>query len=233
VQRAGVREDLGTPRGKAEALSSLLEFVVAVEDRVERAEWIGRLAERLDLRRHLVEEAAAEALGKGRRGAAWSAQGSRPNGDKSEGKSWKSHLEEPPLAEKELLRAMIAHPDWKVRLDEICESSMIRDSRVRAVLEAMEECEAEGVVPGIPELLARCDVPGTDALLSRLQLEDGAPLDWSAARNCALGIHDDAIRRRLIRIQQAIEEALKQGDTERYELLNREKMSLARQLLSA
>jgi DNA primase len=230
VQRAGERQDLGTPRGKAEALSSLLEFVVAVEDRVERSEWIGRLAERLDLRRHLVEEAAADALARPARG-----RGQKPAGEvaASDERRWKSDLEEPPLAEKELLRAMIAHPDWLVRLEEICESSMIRDSRVRALLEAMEECEAEGATPAIPELLARCDVPGADALLSRLQLEDGAPLDWSAARNCALGVRDNAIKRRLTQIQQAIEEALREGDTQRYESLNREKISLARQLLTA
>ena len=231
VHRAGERQDLGTPRGKAEALSALLEFVVAVENRVERAEWIGRLAERLDLQRHLVEEAAAEALGKRPLGRGRSEQAAREEGPgKSQESSWQSDLEETPLAEKELMRAIIAHPDWRVRLDEICESSMIRDSRVRALLVAMEECETEGVAPGIPELLARCDVPGIDALLSRLQLEDGAPLDWSAARNCALGIHDDAIRRKLSRIQKSIEEALQQGDTQRYATLNREKISLARQL---
>ncbi len=230
VHRAGERQDLRTPRGKAEALSALLEFVVAVENRVERAEWIGRLAERLDLQRHLVEEAATEALGKRPLGRGRSEQTTRDGAGKSQESSWQSDLEETPLAEKELMRAIIAHPDWRVRLDQICESSMIRDSRVRALLVAMEECETEGVAPGIPELLARCDVPGIDALLSRLQLEDGAPLDWSSARNCALGIHDDAIRRELRRIQQSIEEALQQGDTQRYATLNREKISLARQL---
>jgi len=233
VHRAGERQDLGTPRGKAEALSTLLEFVVAVDDRVERAEWIGRLAERLDLQRHLVEEAAAEALGRRPHGGGRPGQTGQDGAGKSQDKSWRSGLEEPPLAEKELLRALIAHPDWRVRLDEICESSMIRDSRVRGLLVAMEECAAEGVAPGIPEFLARCDVPGIDALLSRLQLEDGAPLDWSAARNCALGIHDDAIRRKLRTIQQSIVDAERQGDTQRYEALNREKMSLARQLTTA
>jgi DNA primase len=233
VHRAGERQDLGTPRGKAEALSALLEFVVAVEDRVERAEWIGRLAERLQLQRHLVEMAAAEALGKRPRGRGQSEQRVGDGARESSERSWQSGLEEPPLAEKELLRAIVAHPDWRVRLDEICESSMIRDSRVRALLLAMEECETEGVVPGIPELLARCEFPGIDALLSRLQLEDGAPQDWSAARNCALGIHDDAIKRQLRGIQQSIEEALRQGDSQRYEALNREKIDLARQLTTA
>lgn len=233
VHRAGERQDLETPRGKAEALSALLEFVVAVEDRVERAEWIGRLAERLQLQRHLVEEAASEALGRRPRARGRHEQSAGGGAERSEGKSWQADLEELPLAEKDLLRAIIAHPDWRIRLDEICESSMIRDSRVRAILVAMEECEAEGVAPGIPELLARCDGPGIATLLSRLQLEDGAPLDWSAARNCALGIHDDAIKRRLRRIQHSIEEALQQGDAQRYEALNREKIDLARQLTTA
>jgi len=234
VHRAGERQDLGTPRGKAEALSSLLEFVVAVEDRVERAEWIGRLAERLDLQRHLVEEAATEALGRRPRGGGErQEQSTRGRAGGSSQRSWQSGLEEPPLAEKELLRAIIAHPDWRTRLDEICESSMIRDSRVRALFVAMEECETEGVAPGTSELLSRCDVAGIDALLSRLQLEDGAPVDWSAARNCALGIRDDAIRRELRKIQQAIVDAERQGDAQRYEALNHEKMILARQLTTA
>ena len=180
-----------------------------------------------------MEEAAAEALGRRPRGRGQHEQSARDGAGKSPGKSWQSGLEEPPLAEKELLRAIVAHPDWRVRLDEICESSMIRDSRVRALLLAMEECETEGVAPGIPELLARCDAEGTDALLSRLELEDGAPLDWSAARNCALGIHDDAIKRQLRKIQKSIEEALQQGDSQRYEALNREKIDLARQLTTA
>ena len=37
--------------------------------------------------------------------------------------------------------------------------------------------------------------------MSRVRLEEKGPLDWDSARNCALGIYDDSLRRRLREIK--------------------------------
>jgi len=228
IRRAGERTDLKTPRGKAEALSSLLEFVVPITDRVERAEWIGRLAERLGVERRLVEQAAHEAGGKPQYRTAASAEPQRQRSG-----SWKVDLDKVSLAERDLLRAVLERPEWREQLLEICELEGVRDHRIGALLVAAAECEADGVEVDVGNLLARCEAQGVEALLSRLRLEDSVPMDWDAARNCALGIHDDSLRRRLKEMSKDIREALEAGDQERFSELNREKISLAQRIGSA
>lgn len=231
IRRAGERNDLGTPHGKAEALSSLLEFVVPITDRVERAEWIGRLSERLDIEPRLIEAAAQDlrARARRRRGPGYE-EGPLP--EQREGE-WKAELDKVSLAERDLLRAVLEHPEWRAPLAAICAAEAIRDARVRALLAAVGACEDEDVAVDVANLLARCELPACEPLLSRLRLEDGPPLDWDAARNCALGIHDDSLKRRLRAMTNDIREALAAGDQERFGKLNREKISLAQQIGSA
>lgn len=232
VRQAGERTDLSTPRGKAEALSSLLEFVVSIDDRVERAEWIGRVAERLQIDAHLVEAAAAEVMERARRRPT-----ARPQPDRgpsrSDSAAWRVDLDKVPLAERELMRAVLEHPEWRQPLEEICEREAIRDPRVRALLAAAEACEKEGVTVEVGTILSHCDQPGVEALLSWLLVEETTPIGWDSARNCALGIHDDSLRRRLKGMTKDIQEALEAGDRERFSKLNREKVSLAQRIGSA
>ena len=237
VQRSGERADLDTPRGKAEALAMLLEFVVAVDDRVERAEWLGRLAERLTIEPHLVEQAAAEMLAKARgRGSRSTAEvppkGAQEGAQTGFGSDWRDELQDPPLNERGLLRAVLEHPEWREKLLEICEAEAIRDRRIRGLLDAAAECEREAVDVEPAALLARCEVSGADAVLSRVRVEEGEPLDWNGARNCALGIRDDGMWRRLKGIRKAIEKALETGDRERAGSLDLEAVSLAKQIRS-
>ena len=231
IRRAGERADLDTPRGKAEALNSLLEFVVPITDRVEKAEWIGRLSERLQIEPRLVQAAAEDALRTARRRQsppqqpAAAARRRQPQ--------WKEGLDRVPLAERELLRAVLDHPEWRAPLEAVCELEAIRDGRVRALLEAVSACSAEGVPADSANVLGRCEMPGAEILLSRLRLEENPPLDWDGARNAALGIHDDSLRRRLKEMTNDIREALAAGDQERFSELNREKVTLAQKIGSA
>ncbi len=260
IRRAGERIDLDTPRGKAEALSSLLEFVVPITDRVERAEWIGRLAERLQVPPRLVEEAARDVRAKvqqrrprresgapehGPPGDGPPPHGAPPHGappqdDMARGDShgspqasWKENLDQVSLAERDLLRAVLDHPDWLKPLEQVCEHEAIRDARVRALLVAVAACEADDVAVDTGNVLSRCELSGCAPLLSRLRLEEAPPLDWDTARNCALGIHDDSLRRRIREMTHDIRKALAAGDRERFNKLNQEKISLAQQLGSA
>ena len=233
IHRAGERVDLETPRGKAEALSSLLEFVVPISNRVERAEWIGRLAERLQIDSRLVAEAAGDVQAKSRRTRA----SARPLGEapkhQESSASWKAGLDKVPLAERELLRAVLEHPEWREQLEDICSREVIRDVRVRALLEAAAVCDTDGVTVDTGNLLARVEQEGAGALMSRLRLEDRAPLDYDAARNCALGIYDDSLRRRLREMSKDIHEAIEAGDHELFSKLNKEKLTLAQRIGSA
>jgi DNA primase len=230
IGRAGERNDLETPRGKAEALSSLLEFVVPITDRVERAEWIGRLSERLDIEPRLIEAAERDVRARARSRREPAYDEGPPQQREA---SWRADLDQVSLAERDLLRAVLEHPEWRVPLAGICSPEAIRDARVRALLVAVAACDGEGVAVDAANVLARCELPGCEPLLSRLRLEDGLPLDWDAARNCALGIHDDSLRRRLREMTNDIREALAAGDHERFSELNREKVSLAQQIGSA
>lgn len=224
VERVSERHDLRSPRGKAEAVASLLGFVLQVEDRVERAEWIGKIAEALQLDEHLVARSFAELRQRGAR---------RPDAreEPAADRSALSRLEEVPLAERDLLRAVLARPEWLPTLRETYGEGAIRDARVAALLGAMQgSADAE---PGSPirpdELLERCEVPGAGALLSRLLVEGSEGLDWDYARGCALGIRRDALRRELRRVQSQIEEALGAGQDDITDLEQR-KLALAREL---
>jgi len=230
IRRAGERADLGTPRGKAEALSSLLEFVVTISDRVERAEWIGRLAERLQIEARLVEEAAADVQAKARRRQSYAASPGEAPHQEGDDPSWKTDLNQVPLSERDLLRAVLEHPEWREKLEEICARDAIRDRRVRALMEAAAACDVDGVTVDTGNLLARVEQKGAGALMSRLRLEESMPVDWDAARNCALGIYDDSLRRKLREMSKEIHEAIEAGDHERFGKLNEEKVSLARRI---
>lgn len=224
VRRAGERADLETPHGKAEALRDLLEFVVPISDVVERAEWIGRLAERLGLKAHLVEQAAAEMSARDRRGNSPTA--SSP--ERSPG--WRAAIDAAPHSERELLRAVLERPDWLDELLEICGLDDLRDRRIRALLRAVRECRDEGVRVEATEVLARCREEGAGSLLSRLRVEDGEAPEREGARSCALGIRDDSLRRRLKEISTEIEDARAVGNAERLQELNAERLTLVRRL---
>jgi|TARA_B100001245_G_C22885971_1_gene426313 DNA primase len=230
IHRAGERADLDTPRGKAEALSLLLEFVVPISNRVERAEWITRLAERLQIEPHLVEVAAADVQAKGRLRQKRVRSTAESSEDQERVTSWKAQLEKVTLAERELLRAVLEHPEWREQLEEICPLDTIRDVRVRALLEAAAKCDADGVAVDTGNLLARVAQRGVSALMSRVRLEEKGPLDWDSARNCALGIYDDSLRRRLRELNKDIRDALEAGDHELFGHLNKEKITLAQRI---
>ena len=232
IRRAGERTGLDTPRGKAEALSSLAEFVVPVNDRVERAEWIGRLAERLDVEPRFVNEAVNDARSRLQRRRSPTPHDEAPPQAPRE-VSWKADLDKVPLAEREMLRAVLDHPEWGPPLAELCAPENIRDARIRALLAAIDTCREEGIVVDSNAVLAHCELPGCESLLSRLRLDDGEIADWDAARNCALGIHDDSLKRRLRQMTHDIRAALAAGDQARFSELNREKILLAQRIGSA
>tara|TARA_B100000959_G_scaffold110865_1_gene116925 strand:- start:10069 stop:11874 length:1806 start_codon:yes stop_codon:yes gene_type:complete len=230
IHRAGERADLDTPRGKAEALSSLLAFVVPISNRVERAEWIARLAERLQIEARLVEDAAADVQAKGRRRQNRVRSKAKSSEQQESASSWKAQLDKVTLAESELLRAVLEHPEWREQLEEICPFDAIRDARVRALLDAAATCDADGVPVDTGNLLVRVAQEGASALMSRLRLEEKSPLDWDSARNCALGIYDDSLRRRLREINKDIRDALESGNHELFGQLNKEKITLAKRI---
>lgn len=220
VARAAEGGDADTPRGKARALESLLAFVVEVEDRVERAEWLGRIAEALDIREDLVERALHERLAT--RARQHPSGGPRP--------PVAERLAAAPLAERDLLRAVLAQPHWLEPLLEMCGAEAILDARVAALLEAVAACHRDGVAGDslpLQEVLARCEADGAAELLSRLTLtDDPAVEDFEYARGCALGIRRDYLRRELRRVQRQIEEVQRTGEGE-LEPLEQHKLQLA------
>ncbi len=226
VERVSERNDLRSPRGKAEAVASLLAFVLQVDDRVERAEWIGKIAEALHVDEHLVARSFAELRQRGR-------QRRDIRAEPRDERPVLGGFEQVPLAERDLLRAVLARPQWLPKLRETYGEGAIRDARVAGLLEALQGAEADEPGRPVPAelLLEGCDVPGADALLSRLLVEGGSDIEWDYARGCALGIRRDALRGELRRVQSQIEEALGAGQDDVTELEQR-KLALARELRS-
>ncbi len=228
VGRAAGRGDLRTPQGKARALEGLLGFVVRVRDRVERAEWVGRIAETLRIDEHLVAQGLAEMQ---RRGGRAAGRAPAPSGG-----GVAARLERVPLAERDLLRAVLRRPAWWPRLRELCGGGSLRDARVAELLAGVErllEAGHEGPVRA-EQLIAVCDMPEAQRLLSRLVAAawDDRELQWDYVRGCALGIRRDALRRELQAVQRQIEEALARGD-EDVAALQRRKLELAREIKRA
>ena len=208
-QRAAARSDLRSPQGKSQALSSLLGFVVDVEDRVERSEWIGRIAETLDVRQDLVEQAFADLVDQRRQ--------RQPRVAEPGTATVLKRLDTVPLSERDLLRAVLQHPEWLAALSQTYGDAELRDKRVEQLLAAVAQLNAEGGGAGPVDaaaLLDRCEAPGADALLSRLLVEEAAEIDWDYARGCALGVRRDGLRRQLQQVQRDIEESVKRGDGE-------------------
>ena len=226
VERASEREDVRSPRGKAQALAGLLGFVLEVQDRVERAEWIGRIAEALQIGEHLVARSFSELKRRRRQ------HPTPPGGPGPSLEAGTAGLDEVPLAERDLLRAVLAQPGWLPRLQKICGPDAIRDARVACLLQAVATANAGGAgkdpIPA-DRLLEHCDIDGADQLLSRLTLESDEAPDWEYTRGCAAGIRRDALLRELKLVQKAIEEALRNGDQDVAELQQR-KLALAQEV---
>ena len=144
--------------------------------------------------------------------------------------SFKEKLAEAGVIFCSMSEAVLEHPEWRGQLEEICPRNAIRDARVRASLEAAATCDADGVPVDTGNLLARVAQKGASVLMSRVRLEEKGPLDWDSARNCALGIYDDSLRRRLREVSKDIQEALKVGDHELLGQLNKEKLTLAQRI---
>ena len=229
VGRLRLRHDLKTPQGKARAATSLLQQIQAIDSRVERAEWIGRIAEALEVERHLLEQTAAELRVAGRRRSSTEPDSAR-SGAATEGLV--GRLAAPALAERGLLRAVLANPRWLPRLESLYGTGSIRDSRVLELLDALAAARAVTADEEISsqDLLSRCDSPEAAALMSRLVLDEAPAIDWDGARDCALGIRRDALKRSLRDVQISIELAEAEGDEPRLAELAQRKQSLAREI---
>lgn len=223
LERVSERSDVRTPQGKAQALESLLDFVLDIDDRVERSEWIGRISGALKIREDLVERTFAELRQRPRRGAGpdRGQQETAPDGER---------FDIVALAERDLLKAVLHTPDWLPELREIYGDDAITDARVDGLLEGIADLLEEGG-GGEPvdsmQLLDRCDVPGADRLLSRLALEAGEEPSLDYAKSCALGIRRDALRRELRRVQQQIEDS--RGTDEDVERLQQRQIELTQE----
>jgi DNA primase len=220
VTRAEERGDLRSPKGKAQALESLLGFVLQVEDRVERAEWMGRIGDALEISRHLVEASFSELRQRARR---------HPAGYRDEHAAVPSaaaQLAEVPLAERDLARALLSHADWLPELRAIYGDG-VTDPRVGALLDALE---TGGAAPEqIETALQGCEVQGASQLLTSLVLEDAEAPTLAYAVSCAEAIRRGALRRELRRLQKQIEAMQQSGEGE-IDALDARKMALARKL---
>ncbi len=250
LSRAGERADLRSPQGKAQALQSLLGFVLHIEDRVERAGWIGRISHELDVQEPLVLQALDELNARQRGSQRGQLQG-RGASD-GHGRSLAAaagdlnvtqRLEEVSHAERELLRGTLHHPEWHQRLVQICGVD-VRDPRVAGLLQAISVAYAQDSSQrstrkadsisghGLTgeQILAHCDVDGAAALLSRLLLDQEPIPDWDGARGAAEAVRRGALERQLRELQQQVNLAVRGGDRQLADELTARKLQIVHEL---
>jgi len=217
VTRAGERGDLKSPQGKAQALASLLGFVLRVDDRVERAEWIGRIADVLRIDKRLVARSFDELRRQPRR---------RPEEDMGEPAALPqvaAQLGEVPMAERRLLQGLLQNPAWLIDVATLFDRSALRDSRVAAAITAIATIldEADGPVHDVAQgILEISDAPGLDQLLSRLTAEEDL-IELPETRGCALAIRRAELLRQLDELRREIQQAESQGTAELDDLQQR------------
>jgi len=218
VTRAGERGDLNSPQGKAKALASLLGFVLRVGDRVERAEWIGRIADALRIEQHLVERSFDELRRQPRRAPYESdepAERSLP--------SVAAQLGAVPFAERRLLQALVHSPAWLADIDDIFDRTALRDPRVQAGVAAIEQLLAEFGTPDVvspQRILEIADTPDLDRLLSRLTAEEDL-VALPEARGCAFAIRRAELLRQFDELRRQIQQAEADGAAQLDELQHR------------
>ena len=218
VTCAGERGDLNSPQGKAKALASLLGFVLRVVDRVERAEWIGRIADALRIEQHLVERSFDELRRQPRRAPHESdepAERSLP--------SVAAQLGAVPFAERRLLQALVHRPAWLADIDDIFDRTALRDPRVQAGVAAIEQLLAEFGTPDVvspQRILEIADTPDLDRLLSRLTAEEDV-VALPEARGCAFAIRRAELLRQLDELRRQIQQAATEGSEQLDELQHR------------
>jgi DNA primase len=225
VTRAGERGDLSSPQGKAQALASLLGFVRDVEDRVERAEWIGRIADALRIDERLVARSFSELQQRPRRGVPEEPVAALPGAA--------ARLAAVPRAEARLLLAVLRNPLWLPQLEEFFDRGAVVDHRVRAGLEAVaavaldaqagEHVSAHQVLEHQSE-----EVPGLDVLLSRLAA-DSDDVELAEARGCAVAVRRAELLRQLDDLRREIQQS-EQGGEGDLEDLQRRHLALGRRI---
>jgi DNA primase len=217
VTCAGERGDLKSPQGKAQALASLLGFVLRVDDRVERAEWIGRIADALRIDERLVARSFDELRRQPRR-----------NLDPREPEAAPlprvaAELGAAPRAESRLLQALLQNPAWLTDLRTLFELGELRDLRVSAAITTLAELltKTDGPMQGAAQrILEATDAPGLDQLLSRLTAEEDI-IELPEARGCALAIRRAELLRQLDELRREIQQAETQGADQLDELQHR------------
>ncbi len=225
VARAGERGDLKSPQGKAQALASLLGFVLRIEDRVERAEWIGRIADALRIDEHLVSRSFDELRRQPRR-APHEPREPGDSGAPGEAPALPrvaAQLGAVPLAERRLLQALVHSPAWLADIDEIFDRTALQDPRVQAGVAAIETLLDEFGTPdvvSVHRILEITDMPDLDRLLSRLTAEDDV-VALPEARGCALAIRRAELLRQLDELRREIQQAESQGEAHLDELQHR------------
>ncbi|NKB88672.1 MAG: DNA primase [Acidobacteria bacterium] len=215
VDRAGERGDLKSPQGKAQALASLLSFVLRVENRIERAEWIGRIADALRLDKNLVARSFDELSRRPRRDPAG------PEPEENPLPRVAAKLGEVPIAERRLLQALLHQPEWLTDLESLLDRSAVRDPRVSAAIDALVSLVADGATPvSAQQVLEIAEVEQLDVLLSRLTAEEDE-VSLSEARGCALAIRRSDLLRQLDDLRREIQQAESQGADQLDELQQR------------
>ncbi|MGH9335232.1 MAG: toprim domain-containing protein, partial [Vicinamibacteria bacterium] len=184
IVEAGKRYDVGDPRGKAAFLNDVLPVIGKIPNRVERAGYIGPLAEHAgitdqavleELRRHVETQAHRFQL---------------PAAEKS----LKPVLK---LAERELVRWIITNPEQSAILDEI-EEEDLEGLNTAPIVSAMKEMSASGTLTA-ERVLDRLPSDDLKNQLTRILMEPSPLAARQSPRDCFDTLRRERLERELRR----------------------------------
>jgi len=215
ADRAAASHDVRTPQGKIAAVNALLPHIVRLPNPMLRAEWSGRLADRLRLDDRLLREEVKRAAAGARREVNVPVVSTALDASPAEKELLRGCLESEALAD-EFLPGLLA--------DGVLEG-LPAAKMLGAILEARRRGEGADL-----SALEASLTPAEQRLAYESQFAGAEPLSRQAARSCCEALRRKKARRERDEIQGAIRLAEQQGDRERLSELLRAKSKLAAQL---
>ena len=213
LRRANTTYDLATREGKVAALNFVLPYLARVPDRIERAEWVAPVAERLGIDDGLLLQELRRAVHR-----------------RDETVREREQFAPSPLmeAERRLLKIFLENEDFRPDIaGELQQSSAVQGTASEPLFAACLETLAAGDALDVATIAAKLGEPD-QRLLYDVAFEPGNGGTIEEARACLAALEARGWEQRLKGLSREIEEAARRKDSKEVARLTREKQELSR-----
>ncbi|MCZ6696326.1 MAG: hypothetical protein O7A63_07280, partial [Acidobacteria bacterium] len=208
------RADLGTSKGKVEALNDVLPFLARIDHPVRRAAYVDMIASVLGIEDHMILQELKDAVHERRK--------------KVSGRAVAPALEARPVsdAESRLVRALMDSETVRSSLLGEIEEGDIERSRVVEIIhgiQRMVEMEMKVTYPGLGEEISE----QARDILTRIAATPHPPATTEEGRACLMALRTSRLQRQMGEIQRRLES---EKDATEVDQLLRRKVQLKRSI---